>query len=151
MLFVAMTYTTMTSNTVIPDKGDEDPRLTFADKLTNYAENNTIPNPIIPMIFHYLDRYFNDLVEDDVDDIFKRVLDLAPDDAITMLRNGLGNYTTHKHLLESIIPAQYYTLDVADTIDMLGESGFINLTLDFAQESDIAFAEGGTVYHENIP
>jgi hypothetical protein len=90
--------------------------LPVEQKLALLVENNPFENPLIPVYFHYLDRYFSELSEDDIDLAVAGVMnDLSKEDR-DAIADLVATYKNHSDVLAPVIPAAF-NLELSETVD----------------------------------
>lgn len=110
--------------------------LSVKEKLTKLVQNNPIENPLVPVYFHYLDRYFNGLSEDAFDLAVAGVMEGVPQDVRDLVVGMLDKYKEHADILTPIIPSDYADLELSETVDA---SDFVD-ALQEASMAEIASA-----------
>lgn len=95
---------------------EEKTSLSVEEKLTQIVERNPFENPLIPVYFHYLNRYFEGLSEDDIDLAVAGVLDDLSEDVRDGIADLLTAYTDHKEILAPKISSEF-DLKLSEIID----------------------------------
>jgi hypothetical protein len=105
------------SNLTLSNAQQENTKKTISveEKLTQLVENSPYENPLVPVYFHYLDRYFNGLSQDAFDRAVAGVMDnlkQTDKDAVAIL---LKSYKQNKDILDPIIGD--FNLELSDTVN----------------------------------
>jgi len=86
----------------------DDPNLSTEAKIIRRVENHPIPNPWLPLVAHYFERYTLEYNDDIFDEIFRSVLDNLTNTELALFNECLYNYKMYKELLRPVIPPTYF-------------------------------------------
>jgi len=89
--------------------------ISIEEKLTQLVENNPVENPMVPVYFHYLDRYFSGLSEDAFDQAVAAVMSNLTQVNKDAIANLLSSYKQHKDVLAPMIGD--FDLELSETVN----------------------------------
>jgi len=110
--------------------------LSIEERLTKSVEDYPFKNPLVPVYFHYLDRYFNGLSQDAFDQAVAGVMNKASEQTKTAMLDLLASYKSHADILAPIIPPAF-NLELSETVNPDAFSTAL-------QESSLSMQSGAT-------